>query len=413
MGRGHGARIGLAVVALAVLAACQPVKQAVSPGVPPRGDPPPEAPPDDAPPDAPPPPGAPTLSKQILLSNLSQPWDVAFTPNDDTMLFTEKGGTISAFLGGVKRSLGTVPDVKVAGEGGLLGMAIHPAYGSGSNFLYVCYASTNGTVSDLDNDVRVARFTVDLAYPANTALSVQTPVVTGMPWTTGRHSGCRPRFGPDGKLWVTTGDSATGIVPVNLNSLGGKVLRVNADGSPAPGNPFIGTAGDDRVYTYGHRNVQGIAFRPGSGQAYSLEHGTSRDDEVNRLVSGGNYGWDGDNDGDSGYEESVPMTDTTQFPNAIGAVWNSGSPTIAPSGGTFLSGPQWGTWDGALAMAILKDMRVRILFLDSAGTSTTGFVDVLEDGIRLRSVVQGPDGNLYVTTDASGTSGQIWRVVPS
>jgi glucose/arabinose dehydrogenase len=398
----HGAKLGLIVVALAVLAACQPVKPAAPPGEPPPG----------ASLGDPPPPGAPTLSKQILLGNLSQPWDVAFTPNDRTMLFTEKGGAISAFLGGVKRQLGTVPDVKVASEGGLLGMAIHPTYGTGSNFIYVCYASTNGTVSDTDNDVRVARFTVNLTYPANAALSAQTPIVTEMPWTSGRHSGCRPRFGPDGKLWITTGDAATGIVPVNLNSLGGKVLRVNADGTPAPGNPFIGTAGDDRLYTYGHRNVQGIAFRPGGGQAYGIEHGTSCDDEVNRLVSGRNYGWDGDNDGQPDYEETVPMTDLSQFPSAIGAIWSSGCPTIAPSGATFLSGPQWKGWNGALAVAVLKDHHLRIFFLNTQG-GISGDAAVLTNSPRLRSAVQGPDGNLYITTDVGGGGGQIWQVVPS
>ncbi|MGH9050768.1 MAG: PQQ-dependent sugar dehydrogenase [Acidimicrobiia bacterium] len=379
----------VAVATLVAFAACQPKS-------------PPPAPP--APPGSPTPPGVPTLTKQVLMSNLSQPWDLAFTPNDGTMLFTEKSGAISAYLGGVKRQLGTVSDVRVMSEGGLLGMAIHPDYGSGSNFIYVCYASRS-------NDVRVVRFTVDLAYPADSALSVQTPIVTGMPWTSGRHSGCRPRFGSDGMLWITTGDSATGIVPVDLDSLGGKVLRIEADGNAAPDNPDLG--GDDRIYTYGHRNVQGIAFQPGTGQAYSVEHGPGRDDEINRLIPGGNYGWDGDNNNNSIYEESVPMTDTGQFPSAVGAVWSSGSPTIAPSGATFLSGAQWGSWDGALAVAVLKDMRLRVFLLNGAGTEVIGFTDVLREGLRLRVAVQGPDGNLYVATDASGSSGQIWKVVPS
>lgn len=382
----------LVVAPLVVLAACQPAK---------------------SPPPAPPaPPGSPSLAKQVLVSNLSQPWDVAFTPNDGTMLFTEKGGAISARLGGVKRQLGMVPDVKVAGEGGLLGMAIHPGYGSGSDFIYVCYASTNGTTRDDDNDVRVARFTVDLTYPANAALSGQTPIVDEMPWTTGRHSGCRPRFGPDGKLWITTGDSATGLVPVDLGSLGGKVLRIEPSGAAAAGNPSLG--GDDRIYTFGHRNVQGIAFQPGTDQAYSIEHGPGVDDEINRLLGGRNYGWDGDNNNNLAYEETgVPMTDTDEDPGAVGAVWSSGSSTIAPSGGTFLSGPQWGSWNGAFAVAVLKDMRLRVFFLNGAGTGVTGFTDVLQEGLRLRVAVQGPDGNLYVTTDHSGANGQIWKVVPS
>ena len=110
-----------------------------------------------------------------------------------------------------------------------------------------------------------------------------------MPVSTGRHSGCRPRFGPDGRLWIGTGDAAMPTVPQSPTSLGGKVLRVNTSGKGVPGNapaPF-----DPRIYTYGHRNVQGIAFSPG-GKAYSIEHGTGRDDEVNRLFAGANYGWD-------------------------------------------------------------------------------------------------------------------------
>ena len=213
-------------------------------------------------------------------------------------------------------------------------------------------------------DVRVVRWRVNNAV---TALGSRTDIVTGMPVNTtgqtGRHSGCRIRFGPDGNLWVGTGDAATGTVPQNPTSLGGKVLRVNTDGQGVPGNakpPF-----DPRIYTYGHRNVQGIAFDK-DGRAFSIEHGTGRDDEVNRLVAGANYGWDPvPPGGGAGYDESQPMTDFTKFPNARKAVWSSGNPTIAPSGGTFLNGSQWAGWDGALAMAVQKDQHLRVLALTS------------------------------------------------
>ena len=108
----------------------------------------------------------------------------------------------------------------------------------------------------------------------------------GLPFTTGLHSGCRPRFGSDDALWVGTGDSGTGTVPQDPNSLGGKVLRVDRDGAAAPGNPF-----GLRWYTFGHRNVQGLAFRPSDGLPFGIEHGRDRDDEVNVLQAGGNYGW--------------------------------------------------------------------------------------------------------------------------
>jgi glucose/arabinose dehydrogenase len=193
--RRRTAQLAGAVLTLALLVACQPVK--------PPGQP--------APP-APNPSGTPALSKQVLLNNLSQPWDLAFTPNDSTLIFSEKPGSVSALLGGAKRTLGPVAGVVNASEGGLLGLAIHPAYGSGTgqDFIYVCF--------DTSTDVRVDRLTVNLAYPANSALSAQTNVVTGMPRTTGRHSGCRVRFGPDGMLWITAGDAATGVVPVDINT---------------------------------------------------------------------------------------------------------------------------------------------------------------------------------------------------
>ena len=135
-------------------------------------------------------------------------------------------------------------------------------------------------------DVRLVRWRMNAAV---TALTDRTDIVTGIPVSTGRHSGCRPRFGPDGRIWMGTGDAAMPTVPQSPTSLGGKVLRVDTNGNGVPGNapaPF-----DPRIYTYGHRNVQGIAFSPG-GKAYSIEHGTGRDDEVNRLVAGANYGWD-------------------------------------------------------------------------------------------------------------------------
>jgi glucose/arabinose dehydrogenase len=207
-----------------------------------------------------------------------------------------------------------------------------------------------------------------------------------------------------------TGDAALPTVPQSPTSLGGKVLRVNTNGNGVPGNapaPF-----DPRIYSFGHRNVQGIAFSPG-GKAYSIEHGTGRDDEVNRLVAGANYGWDPRPlTGPLFYDESRPMTDTVRHPGARTAVWSSGNPTIAPSGGTFLSGPRWEGWDRSLAMAVLKDHHLRVLKLSTTGTSVTDqWVRVTDRG-RLRVAVLNPtNNNLYLAVDAD--PGSILRVVPS
>ncbi len=156
-----------------------------------------------------------------------------------------------------------------------------------------------------------------------------------------------------------------------------------------------------RWYTKGHRNPQGLAFRPGSNQPFSVEHGPDVNDEVNQLTNGGNAGWNPDNG--SAYDQSKPMTDpaiATIFPT-----WASGGVTVAPSGATFLSGARWKNWDGALVVACLDgspDVGQRLLVMHvsaDGSTLTAPAVTALNLGVRLRSAVQGPDGNLYVTTD--------------
>jgi aldose sugar dehydrogenase len=288
-------------------------------------------------------------------------------------------------------------DVVVGGEGGMLGLAVDPQFASNRR-IYTCFSS-NASGS---NDNRVVRWELNAAL---TGIQSRTDIVTGMPYNdTGRqHDGCRPRFGPDGFLYVGTGDAGGATNPQSGTSLGGKVLRVDTNGAAAPGNaPPAGF--DLRIYNYGHRNIQGIAFRGSDSLGVSVEHGPDRDDEVNRILNGANFGWDG----------SGPMTDKTKFPNAVSALWSSGFPTIAPSGATFLSGSQWRAWDGALAMAVLKDRQLRLLFINASGSLTKqSLADLGANVPRLRSAVQGPDGNLYLATDVGGGGGAIWKVTPS
>lgn len=347
--------------------------------------------------------GVPTLGRSTLMTGLAHPWDLGFTP-DGWLLYTERPNGISAaHVNGTARRLLLKPtDLVVSGEAGALGLALDPQYATNRR-VYVCFASSAGAPTD----VRVVRFTVNAS---TTALSNRTDIVTGLPFSSGRHSGCRPRFGPDGYLWVGTGDAAVGTNPQSATSLGGKVLRVDVNGNGAPGN--LGDPYDPpkhRILNYGHRNVQGIAFAPGSPawRGFSVEHGPDRNDEINRLVAG-NFGWDPV----PGYDESVPMTDLVKFPGAIRASWSSGFPTIAPSGATFLTGARWERWNGALAVAVLKGSHVRVFSTNGAGAITAS-TSVLANGVRLRSAVQGPDGNLYLTTDGRTGGDEIWKVVPS
>jgi glucose/arabinose dehydrogenase len=341
----------------------------------------------------------PPYTTSTVLTNLNRPWDLAFLPDGD-FLFTERVGRISIYDGGTVRLLATPADVVAVGEGGMMGLAVDPAFATNRR-LYTCFLSNvSGAL-----DVRLVRWR--LSNDATT-LTERTDIVTGIPANpTGRHSGCRPRFGPDGQLWVGTGDAATNTVAQDARSLGGKVLRVTTSGAGAPGNP--GGTLDPRIYTYGHRNVQGVAFAR-NGQAYSVEHGTDRDDEVNLLVSGANYGWDPvPPGGGTLYDETQPMTDLIKFPNAKPAVWSSGFPTIAPSGATFLDGDRWGNWNGRLAMAVLKGNELRVLAFTADGTGVGHQWTSLTDRGRLRVAVQAPNGGaLYVLTDSA--TGSIFRL---
>ena len=345
------------------------------------------------------------LTVSTVVGGLANPWDLAFAP-DGTMLYTERAGRIDVLAGGTTRVLAAPTDVLVASEAGMMGLAVDPDF-TVNRRIYTCFAST---VSG-GNDIRVVRWTVNAGY---TALANRADILVGIPVNNtgqvGRHAGCRTRFGPDRMLWVTTGDAAINTTPQNKQGLGGKVLRITTDGTGAPGNP--GGALRPEIYTYGHRNPQGVAWRPSDGQAFSVEHGTGCDDEVNELQPGANYGWDPvPPGGGTLYDESRPMTDHTKFPTAIDAVWSSGCPTIAPSGATFLSGAQWSGWANAMAIAVLKGQQLRVFKFYGPGDSQRYEWTRITDQGRLRVAVQGPDGNLYLAQDKN--PGAILKVVPT
>ena len=333
-----------------------------------------------------------------LLTASAFPWDLDFTP-DETMLFTQRSGILSARLtdGTVQTVTADFSDFRASGEGGFMAILVDPNFNANRRF-YTCQTHFS------PREVQVIAWTINTDYTEATRVS--DPLVGGIPGG-GRHSGCRLRFGPSGYLWIATGDGVNGTNPQDLTSLGGKVLRVNAStGTGAPGNPFTSAP---LVYTYGHRNVQGLARRPCTSQMWSVEHGPFIDDEINLLVSAGNYGWDPV----PSYNESVPMTDTVKFPNAVEAKWSSGSPTLATSGAIFLEGSQWGDWEGRFVVASLKDSTLRIFEFANDGAFVNQVVVSELDGTygRLRTPMMGPDGALFVTT-SNGSNDRILRVAP-
>lgn len=339
--------------------------------------------------------GVPKLEVTEMIAGLDHPWEVVFLP-DRTMLITERSGAISKISAGVQAKLYTPNDVVVRGEGGTMGLAVDPDF-SQNRYIYVCYNSAR-------TGIVVARLQVNTGV---TAAQEDKKIITNIPANpSGRHSGCRIAFGPDEYLWVGTGDAADESTPQDLTSLGGKILHVTRDGEGVEGNI---TQGDTRIYSYGHRNTQGIAFYEtprDDSYGVSVEHGSDRDDEINELKPG-NFGWQPG----AGYNESVPMTDTVKFPSAVPAIWSSGNPTIAPSDADFLRGEAWGSWDGRLAMGVLKGRHLRVLDIKNGTVSEQVRVFDGQYG-RLRAVTMGPDGSLYLSTD-NGADDKILKVTPS
>ena len=397
------------------------------------------------------PPLAPNLSAVPVLSKLANPWDMAFLP-DGTMFFTEKctglsvrqpSGTVTKLLGmkDVKGYATPGNDLFCDGQAGMSGVAVDPNFAS--NRLIYIY-STSSAASPSTN--RVLRFNVSAD---GTRLSDRKDIVTDIPYkvapsdhpfgNSGAHNGGRVRFGPaDGFLYVTTGDTHNGEVPQSPTRMGGKVLRIDRDGKAAPGNNSP-QGFDARVFTYGHRNPQGIAFRPGTNQPYTAENGPWHSDEVTALVAGGNGGWDprpnisgrgACPDNYCGYSpnqmgavdpkvrsEFMPMTDLRTYPKAMKPAWNNDGLSQGMSSGEFLSGKQWKGWDGKMVVAYMGigihgtpvGNRLDVLDISTDGlTSTRTTVSLPMPAGRFRSVVQGPDGNLYVATD----EGEIYRMKP-
>jgi aldose sugar dehydrogenase len=342
----------------------------------------------------------PALDVAVVADRLDHPWDVVQAP-DGTLLVDERAGGLTAVLpdGSVREVRADFGDIFARGETGLMGLTLDPGF-AGNRRFYSCQGVVANGRTSRPASIAVIAWTV--APDWSSATRVADPLIGGIPVNerSGRHGGCRLRFDEQGALLIGTGDNAVGTNPQDPRTWAGKVLLADA------------MTGEVAVWTLGHRNVQGLAVRPGTGQVFSVEHGPDRDDEVNLLREGGNYGWDPD--GDRSYDESVPMTDPG-IEGAIPAVWSSGDSTIAVSGATFLDGDEWGAYDGLLVIGVLKGQGVLALRLDDAGALQEQFrLPELEGAYgRIRSALQGVDGALYVTTDNGGNQDKVLKVTPA
>ncbi|WP_024875019.1 PQQ-dependent sugar dehydrogenase [Saccharomonospora piscinae] len=356
-----------------------------------------------------------TLRLERVAEGLTHPWDVGVLP-DGALLISERPGRLvlaDRNGGAVQEVSADLSSVHAEGEGGLLGLVVHPDFASSRLFTTCQNHQRDGAAVD------VRLVTWRLSEDRRSAERVRN-LLTGLPVNeSGRHSGCRPTLAADGSLLVGTGDTAAEpTIPQDRGSLGGKVLRIDLrTGEGLGDNPFADSrdADERRVYSYGHRNVQGVAVRPGTGQVYASEHGPTGFDEVNRIRPGGNYGWDPSRGGSTDeYDEDVPMTDLQRFPDAVPPLWTSGaSSTEAPSGAAFVSGARWESLNGALAVVALRGQKMLLFRLDDAGGDVTEVIlpPEFDDRFgRLRGV-RSAGGELYVTT-SGGTDDAVFRVTP-
>lgn len=304
------------------------------------------------------------------VDGLTNPWGMVFLSNGD-MLFNERTGKVHLLKkGATATSVLMTRNVEVS-EGGLLGMAIDPQF-SGNHYVYI-YETASG-------QNRVVR----LIYN-NESLTQDAVILDGIP-ASYNHDGGALRFGPDGYLYVGTGDALQPNLAQDKNSLAGKILRIDRNGNPAPTNPFGNT-----VWSYGHRNVQGFDWNT-QGVMIATEHGPSSEngwcchDEINRILPGKNYGW--------------PLViGDTQADTLTAPVYQTGDFTWAPSGCTFIKGNEWGAWQNNLAVGALKAERIYLLNLSSNGSQVISIKDTLNGAYnRIRNMVQAPDGSLYFTT---------------
>ena len=322
----------------------------------------------------------------VVAAGLEAPWELVFTP-DGEALVSERDSSrlLSIDSSGNVEELQRLPE-NGTGEGGLLGIALSPNYES-DGYIYAYYTT--------DTDNRVTRFRLG---------EDPEPILTGIPVLT-YHNGGRIAFGPDGNLYVGTGDAGDTSNSQDLNSLGGKILRVTPDGDVPADNPFSNSP----IYSYGHRNVQGLAWDEG-GQLYATEFGQNRYDEVNRIQPGGNYGWPAV-EGEGGFFASGEYIDPI-------ATWATSE--ASPSGAAILKNGAIPQWEGSFFMAALRGQRLYRLALDPSGTVTEQEELLSGQAGRLRHVVQAPDGSLWVLTsnrDGRGTpiatDDRILRLAPA
>lgn len=336
----------------------------------------------------------------VSAQDVDVPWGIAWLP-DGEMLVTERSGELKLFSGGeLRQTIAGVPEVWAESQGGLLDITLHPNYEE-NGWIYIAYSSMEGGGEGANTSITRAKISDD-----RSSLTDQEVLYKAEPNTTrGQHFGSRIEFDKDGYMYFSIGDRGNRDEnPQDITRDAGKIYRLHDDGSIPEDNPFVGEEGAvEAIYSYGHRNPQGMDMHPQTGEIWTHEHGPRGGDEVNLIQKGENYGWPiisfGINYSGTEFAEDTARAGMKQ-PEWY---WD---PSIAPSGMAFVNSGIYPEWQGHLLVGSLK---FNYLVLCVMEDNTVTGDEVLFEGIgRVRSVEQGPDGYIYVGTEGNG----IVRIVP-
>lgn len=334
---------------------------------------------------------------EVVVPGLDIAWGMDFLP-DGSMLITEKSGELIHFKNGQKQQVQGAPEVYNRGQGGFLDVALSPNYQS-DGWIYFTYASSAGEGEGGNTELMRAKL-------ENNQLTNKEVLYKAVPNSTrGQHFGSRIDFDNEGHLYFSVGDRGDRDVnPQDLTRDGGKVYRLNLDGSIPQDNPYVGVSGaKEAVFSYGHRNPQGMIFNSDTNEIWVHEHGPQGGDEINVVKKGANYGWPLVSYGIN--YDGTSFTDETSGPDFEDPIYYW-VPSIAPSGFAYVTSDKYPDLKGDILVGSLKFQYVEHLTLD--GKKVTAREKILENIGRVRDVVQSPDGHIYVSVEGKG----IVKILP-
>lgn len=334
---------------------------------------------------------------EMYVADLDIPWGMVLLP-DNSMLITEKSGQLIHFKGGKKTNIAGLPDIYVRGQGGFMDVELHPNY-SENGWIYFSFASANGEGDGGNTAIMRAKL------KENTLVEKEILYKANPNTKKGQHWGSRIEFDNDGYLFFSIGERGErDIYPQDLTLDCGKIYRLNDDGSVPHDNPFISTANaKTAIYSYGHRNPQGLVKNPKTGDLWEHEHGPKGGDEINIIEKGKNYGWPVISYGIN--YAGTSFTDITEKEGMEQPLFYW-VPSIAPSGLTFVFSDKYPDWKGNLLVGSLKFQYLERLVLKDGKVIKRE--KLFENIGRVRNVLEATDGNIYIAVEGKG----IFKIVP-